>query len=177
MKSKLTDNALTVLQERYLWRNGKGQLEKPEKLFSRVAKSIGGKDKKLQKRFLASLESLEFMPNSPTLMNAGKKNGQLAACFVLPLEDDLSQIMDTLKLTALIHQSGGGTGFSFSKLRPEGAPVHSSQGVAAGPIGFLTLFNQLTENIKQGGLRRGANMGILSVNHPDIEKFIHSKED
>lgn len=168
----LNQNALTVLKERYLWEN-----ESPSELFERVAQHVSQGSKSLKKRYLSLMENLEFLPNSPTLMNAGKKKGQLAACFVLPLKDDLAQIMDTLKLTALIHQSGGGTGFNFSELRAHGSVVASSHGAAAGPIGFLTLFNELTETIKQGGLRRGANMGILSASHPDIEDFISCKSD
>ncbi len=173
----MNKNALTVLKERYLWHKKSGKQETPEELFRRVARAVSPRNLAWQKKFLKAMQAGEFLPNSPTLMNAGKNNGQLAACFVLPLEDDLSQIMDTLKLTALIHQSGGGTGFSFSKLRPEGSSVHSSHGVATGPVGFLRLFNELTENIKQGGLRRGANMGVLSASHPDIEKFIRCKQD
>jgi ribonucleoside-diphosphate reductase alpha chain len=175
-KTPFTQNALTVLGERYLWKKGPS-LEKPEQMLARVAKHVAGSSKALEKRFLEALSELAFLPNSPTLMNAGKKEAQLAACFVLPLPDDLEGIMDTLKWTALIHQSGGGTGFSFSNLRPEKSEVRSSHGVAAGPIGFLTLFNELTQTIKQGGLRRGANMGVLSVEHPDIESFIRCKTD
>src|ERR1017187_9218023 len=168
----LSENALTVLRERYLWPD-----ETPEKMFHRVAKAIAGSNKAYFKRFLNALTKLEFLPNSPTLMNAGRKKGQLAACFVLPIPDDLSGIMDCLKWTALIHQSGGGTGFNFSHLRPLNSEVGSSHGVASGPVGFLRLFNELTQTIKQGGLRRGANMGVLNIEHPDIEAFINSKND
>ncbi len=176
-KTLFTENALTVLHDRYLWRNKKGKIETPEQMLTRVAKHVAGSSRSLEKRFLNALSELSFLPNSPTLMNAGKKHAQLAACFVLPLEDELSKIMDTLKYTALIHQSGGGTGFSFSQLRPENSQVQSSRGVAAGPLGFLSLFNELTQTIKQGGLRRGANMGVLSIDHPDIEAFINCKSD
>ncbi|MBK9293344.1 MAG: adenosylcobalamin-dependent ribonucleoside-diphosphate reductase [Oligoflexia bacterium] len=175
--TKLSLNALTVLQDRYLWRKKSSKLETPDEMFERVAKHVSKGNLSFKKRFLSLMQNLEFLPNSPTLMNAGKKKAQLAACFVLPLKDDLSQIMDSLKLTALIHQSGGGTGFSFSQLRHQGSVVASSHGTAAGPLGFLNIFNELTENIKQGGLRRGANMGILSISHPDIEAFIKCKSD
>ncbi|MDZ4676158.1 MAG: adenosylcobalamin-dependent ribonucleoside-diphosphate reductase [Oligoflexia bacterium] len=177
IKNLFTENALTVLHDRYLWRKSKRNVETPEEMLKRVAKHVAGPSKQLEKRFLLALSELAFLPNSPTLMNAGKKQAQLAACFVLPLADDLTEIMNTLKSTALIHQSGGGTGFSFSSLRPEKSQVQSSNGVAAGPLGFLSLFNELTQTIKQGGLRRGANMGVLSVEHPDIEAFIHCKTD
>ncbi len=175
--AQLTPNALTVLKQRYLWRKKKGSQESPEEMFHRVAKSVSRGSKSLEKRFFDAMSALEFLPNSPTLMNAGKKNGQLAACFVLPIPDDLSGIMDTLKATALIHQSGGGTGFSFSTLRGEKSSVNSSGGYAAGPIGFLSLFNELTQTIKQGGLRRGANMGVLQVDHADVEAFINCKSN
>jgi len=176
MKTPWTKNALEVLSKRYL-HHGKTRQETPDEMLRRVAKAVGRGQMTLEKRFLASLQALEFLPNSPTLMNAGLKNGQLAACFVLPVPDDLVGIMDALKYTALIHQSGGGTGFSFSQLRPTNAPVKSSHGVAAGPLGFLHLFNELTQVIKQGGLRRGANMGVLAIDHPDIEEFIKIKQD
>lgn len=175
--NSLSENALITLSSRYLWRKKSGRLESPEEMFSRVAKHVSKGNKTLQRKFFEMMSDLDFLPNSPTLMNAGKKDGQLAACFVLPLEDDLAEIMTTLKNTALIHQSGGGTGFNFSKLRSHTSEVHSSHGKAAGPIGFLSLFNELTQTIKQGGLRRGANMGVLSVDHPDIEEFINIKSD
>jgi ribonucleoside-diphosphate reductase alpha chain len=174
---RMNPNALIVLKERYLWKSKNAKQETPEEMFSRVARAVFPGSKSLRTKAIEAMTKGEFLPNSPTLMNAGKKNGQLAACFVLPLKDDLSQIMETLKLTALIHQSGGGTGFDFSPLRSKGSKVNSSQGAAAGPIGFLGLFNELCEVIKQGGLRRGANMGILSAEHPDILDFINCKAD
>ncbi|MCC6278575.1 MAG: adenosylcobalamin-dependent ribonucleoside-diphosphate reductase [Oligoflexia bacterium] len=172
----LTPNALSVLRQRYLWPKGKGQ-ESPSEMFARVARALAPKEITLRNRFLKVMQGLEFLPNSPTLMNAGRKDGQLAACFVLPVEDDLKKILDTFTLAALIHQSGGGTGFSFSALRSRGAPIRSHLGTAAGPVAFMELFNELTQTIKQGGLRRGANMGVLDISHPDIESFIHAKQN
>ncbi len=187
MVLKLSENSLNVLTHRYLLKDEKGNLiETPEQLFERVAKNISLADanydknadlKKTENKFYELLSSLNFLPNSPTLMNAGAAIQQLSGCFVLPVKDNMSEIYDTIKYTALIHQSGGGTGFNFSNLRPKGDFVHSTKGVASGPISFMTVFNASTEVIKQGGKRRGANMGILNVNHPDIKEFITCKKD
>jgi ribonucleoside-diphosphate reductase alpha chain len=174
---KLTVNALEVLRRRYLLKGEKGEIiENPYQLFKRVVKSIS-RNKKMEKVFYRMLSNLEFLPNTPTLMNAGTNLGQLSACFVLPIEDSLKSIFDTLELTAKVHQSGGGTGFSFSRLRPEGDIVKSTKGVASGPVTFMTIYDKETDVIKQGGKRRGANMGILRVDHPDILKFITAKND
>ncbi|WP_456456786.1 adenosylcobalamin-dependent ribonucleoside-diphosphate reductase [Thermovibrio sp.] len=177
----LTESALKVLKARYL-----RPKETPQELFERVARAVSegellyksaGEARKWEEEFLKVMENLEFLPNSPTLMNAGTPLGQLAACFVLPVEDSIEGIFETLKLTAKIQKSGGGTGFSFSRLRPKGDTVKSTMGKASGPLSFLKLFNEATEVIKQGGKRRGANMGVLSVHHPDIVEFINSKRD
>ncbi|NBX75679.1 MAG: adenosylcobalamin-dependent ribonucleoside-diphosphate reductase [Proteobacteria bacterium] len=186
MKVALNQRAVEVLEARYLLRDlSQGQIiETPEELFERVANSVSEAEKKVggkkQKdfwfsRFLESLVELEFLPNSPTLMNAGTQMSQLSACFVIPIEDNLGQIFDSLKLAALVQQSGGGTGFSFSRLRRKGDPVSLSTGVASGPVSFMRIFDTATENIRQGGKRRGANMGILRVDHPDIEEFVQAK--
>ncbi|MFI0431101.1 adenosylcobalamin-dependent ribonucleoside-diphosphate reductase [Mariniflexile sp. HMF6888] len=176
----LTKNAIQILEDRYLLKDSKGALiENPEQLFRRVAKFVASCEKERvvdwENMFYDLMSQLKFLPNSPTLMNAGCKNGQLSACFVLPIEDSLESIFTTLKHAALIHQSGGGTGFNFSKLRPKNDLVSSTSGTSSGPVAFMKIYDAATEYVKQGGKRRGANMGILNVNHPDIIEFIQSK--
>jgi ribonucleoside-diphosphate reductase alpha chain len=185
IEPKLTVNALEVLRKRYLLKDEKGNIiETPSQMFRRVAKTVAEVDRKYGgnvletgEEFYNIMSKLEFIPNSPTLFNAGAPLGQLSACFVLPIEDSLESILTAVKETALIEQSGGGVGFDFSKLRPKGDIVKSTKGIASGPVSFMRIFDTTTDVIKAGGKRRGAMMGVLRIDHPDILEFITIKSE
>ncbi|MDH3649268.1 MAG: adenosylcobalamin-dependent ribonucleoside-diphosphate reductase [Saprospiraceae bacterium] len=187
LKIELSRNALQVLERRYLQRDTGGEVvETPQEMFRRVAKTVASAElsygdtavaRRWESKFYQALTSLTFLPNSPALMNAGLPRGQLSACFVLPVEDSLADIFQTLKNAALIHQSGGGAGYNFSALRPKGDSILTTGGSSSGPVSFIRLFNAATEFVKQGGRRRGANMGILDINHVDIREFATIKSN
>lgn len=184
---KLTNIALTVMDKRYLRQKDDGTKETPDEMLRRVAKTIADVDRRYgatdeevaatEEAFYRMMDEQSFMPNSPTFTGAGTELGQLSACFVLPVDDSLEGIYDTMKKAALIHQTGGGTGFAFSRIRASGGAVRRSGGVASGPLSFMRVYNASTDAIKQGGTRRGANMAILRVDHPDILAFIDCKSD
>jgi ribonucleoside-diphosphate reductase alpha chain len=182
---ELSVNAMKILQKRYLLKDEEGNpVETPKEMFKRVSKAVASADNaykefdkdKTEKEFYKMMSNLEFLPNSPTIMNAGTSINQLSACFVISVDDSIDGIFSALKNMAMIHKSGGGVGFSFSNLRPRGDVVKSTKGIASGPVSFMRIFDVATDVIKQGGRRRGANMGILNVTHPDIVEFITAKE-